>query len=147
MTESTRPGRPHSLQLSLFDGTAPLRSTANAAELPKTARDLVDVIGLDATIDLVKMFGGDEPRIPEVVDGTSAMWPALVEAVGRDAAVKLVDRFAGTHIYVPMCQAALRNLRNQEIIQRYDAGEPFDSIRRHYRVSRSYLFRLLKKPS
>jgi hypothetical protein len=145
MTASTRLGQAHPSQLSLFDVTAPLRNMADAVGLPKTARDLVDLIGLDATIDLVKMFGGDELHIPEVVDGTSRLWPVLVEAAGRAAAVSLVEHFAGTRVYVPMCRAALLTLRNREIIQRYDAGEPFDAIRRHYKMSRSYLFRVLKK--
>jgi len=143
MTASTAAQRQ---QLSLFDSTAPLRSAENADQLPKTARALVEVIGLDATIDLVKMFGGDEFYLPETIDGASKLWSALVEAMGRDASAKLVEAFGGTRIYVPTCQAALLNLRNREIIQQYDAGEPFDAIRRRYRVSRSYLFRLLKKP-
>lgn len=133
-------------QLSLFDATAPLRNIENSRQLPKTAQELVSVIGLEATIDLVKMFGGDELHIPEVVDGTSRMWPALVEAAGRNAAVQLVKHFAGTRIYVPMCEAALMHQRNREIVERFDAGEPFDAIRRRYRMSRSYLFRVLKKP-
>lgn len=134
------------LQLSLFDATAPLRRPDFIDELPRTAQALVEVVGLDATIDLVKMFGGDEIKVPERIDGVSRAWDALVEAVGRDASVKLVDSFGNTRIYVPFCQAALQKLRNREIIQSYDAGEPFDAIRRRYRVSRSYLFRLLKKP-
>lgn len=134
-------------QLSLFDSTAPLRSAENVDQLPKTARALVEVIGIDATIDLVKMFGGDEFYLPEAVDGASKLWAALVEAMGRDATVKLVEAFGATRIYVPTCQAALLKLRNQEIVASYDAGEPFDAIRRRHRVSRSYLFRLLKKPA
>lgn len=133
-------------QLGLFDTTVPLRSASNMDMLPKTARDLVEVIGLDATIDLVKMFGGDEITVPGLVDGESRMWDVLVECIGREAAVKLVARYRENRIYVPMCQAALRALRNQEIIAAFDAGEPFDAIRRRHKISRSYLFRLLKRP-
>ena len=39
-----------------------------------------------------------------------------------------------------------RAYRNREIIRRIDAGEGFESVRRSYKISRSYLFRLLKKP-
>ena len=134
-------------QLGLFDTTVPLRSESNVDMLPKTARDLVEVIGLDATIDLVKMFGGDELFIPEKIDGDSRMWDLLVECIGSEASRKLVRRYRKDRIYVPMCQAALRALRNQEIIAAYDAGEAFDAIRRRHKISRSYLFRLLKRPS
>ncbi|RSZ35119.1 MULTISPECIES: Mor transcription activator family protein [unclassified Variovorax] len=132
-------------QFSLFDETVQLRQIEHVDSLPKTAQALVDVIGIDATIDLVKMFAGDEIKIPEVVDGTSRMWAVLVECVGREAAVQLVGRFGGVSVYVAKCEAALKVHRNREIIQSYDAGEPFDAIRRRYKFSRSYLFRLLKK--
>lgn len=138
--------RAHSDQLSLFDATVPLRRESNMDMLPKTARDLVEVIGLDATIDLVKMFGGDEITVPGLVDGDARMWDLLVECVGREAAVQLVEHFGEARVYVPMCQAALRSLRNREIVTAYDAGEPFDAIRRRHKISRSYLFRLLKRP-
>lgn len=81
-------------QFSLFDETVQLRQIEHVDSLPKTAQALVDVIGIDATIDLVKMFAGDEIKIPEVVDGTSRMWAVLVECVGREAAVQLVGRFS-----------------------------------------------------
>lgn len=64
--------------------------------------------------------------------------------MGREATVKLVEAFDATRIYVPTCHAALLKVRNQEIVASYDAGGAFDSIRRRHRVSRSYLYRLLK---
>lgn len=131
-------------QYSLFDNTMPLRAKADVESLPSTARELVEVMGLDATIDLVKTFGGDELKIPEVANGTSRMWAILVETVGPEAAQKLVQRYAGTFIYVAKCQAALLTHRNREIIRRYDAGEPFDALRREYKLTRSWLFRILK---
>ena len=134
------------LQLGLFDSTVQLRSADHVDRLPATAHELVEVVGLDSTIDLVRMFGGDELKIPERTDGDSRIWTALLDAVGKQAATQLVERFAGTRIYVPMCKSALLNFRNREIVQAYDAGEPFDAIRRRHRLSRSYLFRLLKKP-
>lgn len=133
-------------QFSLFDETVALRREENASDLPATARELVEVMGLEATINLVKDFGGDDLRIPEVVNGTSRMWDILVETVGPEAAAKLVHRYKGTVIYVPKCQAALIKLRDTEIIRRYDAGEPFDTLRREHKITRRHLFRILKKP-
>lgn len=132
-------------QFSLFDSTMPLRSESAQDDLPSTARELVDVIGIDATIDLVKMFGGDDVKIPEVVNGSSRIWEVLVETVGPEAAPKLVQRFAGTAIYVPTCAAALRVVRDREIISRYDAGEAFDKLRREYKITRRHLYRIFKK--
>lgn len=133
-------------QFDLFDTTLPLRRSEYAHELPAGAQYLVEMIGLEATISLVKEEGGNELRIPHLVGGASQMWARLVELVGEHAATILVQRCANTALYVPMCAQALRAARNHEIIRRYDAGEPFDSIRRSHKVSRSWLYRLLKKP-
>lgn len=116
-------------------------------ELPKTAQELVRAIGLNATIDLVKMFGGNEFYLPGTNEGMAKLWAWLVEAVGAHAAEQLVEHFGGTRIYVPTCRDELLKLRNREICERYNSGEPFAAIRWRFKVSRSYLFRLLKKPS
>lgn len=134
-------------QFSLFDTTVPLRSESAREDLPATARELVDVIGIDATIDLVKMFGGDDLKIPEVVNGTSRMWEILVETVGPGAAEKLVHRYAGTPLYIPTCRIALLAVRDRSIIQRFDAGEDFDKLRREYKMTRRHMYRILKKPT
>lgn len=133
-------------QFSLFDTTMPLRSAAAQDDLPATARELVEVIGIDATIDLVKMFGGDDLKIPEVVNGVSRMWDILVETVGAEAAGYLVRRYAGTPIYIPTCRMALIAHRDREIVRRFDAGEPFDALRREHKITRRHLYRILKKP-
>jgi len=135
------------VQYSLFDATVPLRSESAREELPATARELVEVIGIDATIDLVKMFGGDDLKIPEVVNGTSRMWEILVETVGPAAAEKLVRRYAGTPIYIPTCRIALISHRDRSIIERFDAGEDFDKLRREHKITRRHLYRILKKPT
>ena len=135
------------VQFSLFDATVSLRSESVREDLPATARELVEVIGIDATIDLVKMFGGDDLKIPEVVNGTSRMWDILVETVGPHAAEKLVHRYAGTPIYIPTCRMALIAHRDREIIQRFDAGEDFDKLRREHKITRRHLYRILKKPT
>jgi hypothetical protein len=127
-------------QFSLFDITAPLRNMDEVGVLPSTARELVEVMGLDATINLVKSFGGDDLKIPEVVNGTSRMWVILVEIVGPEAAEKLVGRYAGTPIYVPTCRIALLAHRDREIVRRFDAGEPFDVLRREYKLTRRHLY-------
>lgn len=133
-------------QLDMFDETLPLRRSTHTSELPVLAQRLVDLIGMDATINLVKEEGGNELHLPAVVDGRSVAWARLAEIVGHDAAAKLVRDWPDIRLYVPMCTAALKAERNREIVRRYSEGEPFDSIRRRFKVSRAHLFRLLKKP-
>lgn len=143
---SPRPFEPLREQFSLFESVETLRDASEVDALPATARELVEVMGLDATIDLVKAFSGDDLKIPSAVNGTSRMWAILVETVGPEAAAKLVARYANTVIYVAKCQAGLMKHRDREIIRRFDAGEPFDVLRREYKFTRRHLYRVLKKP-
>jgi hypothetical protein len=133
-------------QYALFDATAPLRQIRHMDDLPETAHALIEVIGLQATIDLVAAHGGNDVKVPALVDGTSRAWAMLEETIGREAATKLVNsHFKDTPVYVPMCAAALRAERNRDIVRRLGTGEEFDAVRRLHRVSRSYLYRLLNK--
>lgn len=133
-------------QFALFDEMAPLRQVRHMDDLPESAHELIEVIGLQATIDLVKAKGGDEFPVPAVVDGDSRAWAQLEEAIGREAAKKLVQsRFKGTRVNIPLCAAALRAARDRDIVRRIDAGEPFDQVRSSHRITRSYMFRVLKK--
>lgn len=133
-------------QFALFDETAPLRQVRHMDDLPEAAHALIEVIGLQATIDLVKAHGGDEIKVPAVVDGNSRAWAMLEESIGYQAAEKLVQsRFKGTPVYVPLCTAALRAARDRDIIRRIDSGEEFDQVRSSHRLTRSYLYRLLRK--
>jgi hypothetical protein len=134
------------VQYGLFDETLALRDAEQVDDLPRSAQELVDVIGLHATIDLVKTFGGDEIKVPQVIDGNARMWSILVETIGRDAVVQLIARCGGTTIYVPTCRARLAQERDREIIRRFNKGDPFDNIRREYKMTRRHLYRVLKKP-
>lgn len=125
----------------------PLRSASAREALPATARELVQVIGIDATIDLVKMFGGDELKIPVNIEAAPRIRDILIETIGPAAAEKLVQRYTGTWLYIPTCRIALIALRDRSIIERFDAGEDFDKLRREHKITRRHLYRILKKPT
>lgn len=133
-------------QYSLFEPTLPLRKEDDIEQLPATAQYLVEVMSLQATIDLVDAFGGDDLKVPQVVNGESRMWSALVEIIGPSEAKKLVERCGGTSVYVPTCHMALLRHRNRDIVTRYDAGTPLDALRREYKMTRRNLYRVLKMP-
>jgi hypothetical protein len=141
-----RRAKPNPGQFDLFDPVAPLRNESAKSHLPETANRLIECIGLEATLALVKEETGNELRLPEVAGGVSQAWARLVEIIGEEAATRLVKEWPDTRVYVPTCKAALRHEERRRLIARYDAGEPFDSIRRSYGVSRSALYRILKTP-
>lgn len=115
-------------------------------KFPRVAKELAQLIGLEATLKLIQEEGGNELKLPETTNGNSLNWHRLVSAIGMSAAERLVKEWPSTSIYIPMCLSALRILRTLDAQKRYDSGESFDSIRRKIGVSRSYLFRLLKQP-
>lgn len=133
--------------LNQHAGLAPaLRRTATMQDLPGSAHDLIEVIGLQATIDLVGMFGGTEFKVPARCGGASRYWTELEESLGTEAARKLVtSRFGGTPIYVPMCTAALRYERNRQIVELIRAGMSVERAGRKFRLTKSAVYRIYRR--
>lgn len=122
-----------------------LRETANMHALPETAHDLIEIIGLQATVDLVGRWGGTELRVPAQRDA-SRTWTELVEDIGELAAGKLVDsRFSGTPVYVPTCTAALRGERDRLIVKMLREGEGVEAARRQFRMTKSAIYRIFRR--
>ena len=129
-------------QFNLFDSTMPLRNEDAVDGLPASIQELVDLIGLNATIDLVKCCGGDVLNIPEHID-SGRVWALLVEQVGRGNALKIVERYRKTELYIAKCEYHLRNRRAQGYVDRIMQGEPFSNVRQESGLTRRHLQNLL----
>lgn len=92
------------------------------SQLPAKARELVDFLGLPATLLLVKEYGGQTFMIPK---GRRALGVARIaeigEAIGREAARKLCHTYGGEYLAVPACKRALMALRDADMQARFDA--------------------------
>lgn len=95
--------------------------TLPVALLPPLARELVDLIGLPATLRLVEARGG---RTIDLAKGKrargQAQIQAIAECIGKIAADKLVKQYGGTPLRVPKCAAALRAAQDAQIQARFD---------------------------
>lgn len=92
------------------------------AHLPRTARDLVDLIGLPTTLTLIEARGGQVITVPKRKrQAGEDMYERLIELVGTDAAFAIVRRYGGEYLTVPSCKAALRAVRDAELQARFDA--------------------------
>lgn len=83
--------------------------------LPDTVRQIVGVIGFDATQKLIERFGGARFPIGKGVrrDGDRRL-SMLREVIGEDRAQQLVKHFGGEDtLVIPRCAAALREWRNR----------------------------------
>lgn len=92
------------------------------AHLPRTARDLVDLIGLPATLRLVEEYGGQVFQVPKGrrVRGNKLLHE-LGEVIGADAAKKLSATHGGNYFSVPLCQRAIVAARDAQLQARFDA--------------------------
>lgn len=98
--------------------------------LPPTARALVRLCGLQATLNLVRRYGGQQIYVPRL-DRLDPAGP-IVECIGLEAATRLCAEFASTRVNVPLCPGALRAQRDREIWQSYMDGEScFKIAKRH----------------
>lgn len=91
------------------------------AHLPRTARDLVDLIGLPATLRLVESYGG---KTIDVAKGKRARGVAqiqeIAEKIGAVAAKKLAGRYGGAPLPVPRCKRAVLAMRDAALQARFD---------------------------
>lgn len=91
----------------------------NPDYFPQSALDLIEDIGLEATIKIVEQRGGVRLFVP--VKAKSDHW--LMDCIGQDSFEQLVLVSAGLEIEIPRCCAALRALRESEIHAGAQSGE------------------------
>jgi len=90
-------------------------------DLPESLHDVVELIGLAATLNLVEHFGG---RIALYVPRDIEAEHPLAVAIGITAARKLAVHY-GTDCLrnIPRCVDGLRRIRNAELHARREAGD------------------------
>lgn len=136
-------------QLDLFAPTDRARGRAvqqAASELPRLARELIEVLGEMPAMQLINAMGGLYLCVPGwPLARSSSRFDSLAEIVGEEAAIKYAERWGNVELQVPKCAASLRLVRNRDITRRYEAGEPVQDICRRYDVSERHFWKLVKK--
>lgn len=89
-------------------------------DLPTSLHDIVELIGLAATLQLVERYGGITALyIPRDIDAEHQ----IALALGLTAARRLAQTFGGDCIRnIPRCADGLRRMRNREIKMRRGEG-------------------------
>jgi Mor family transcriptional regulator len=89
--------------------------------LPEIVCEIADLIGFDATQKLVFKFGGVTFPVGKGMraDGIQR-YNMLRNTIGEDNAKTLSEHFAGELVYIPRCDAALREWRNQQFLVEFD---------------------------
>lgn len=86
--------------------------------LPELMLDVSREIGLDATLNFAKQFGGKAMTLSRH-KGTKAH-TILASAIGESAARKVAIRSHGVAITIPFCKSFLRAIRNDAIRSEFD---------------------------
>lgn len=138
-------------QLSLFDPShTPAGRALNQApdELPRLARELVEVMGMAAAMLLIMEMGGRRFVCPGwPLKRASSRFQYLEDIVGHEAAKAYAERWGNVEIQVPMCKKALHQLRLREVAKAYDTGTKVPELARVHQVTESTIWKWLKKPT
>ena len=68
----------------------------------------------------------------------------IIEEIGIDNFIKLCKLRGGMSVYIPKYSCVIRLARNRDIVKRFN-GVNINSLAREYRLSVSYVRRILKK--
>lgn len=124
--------------------------------LPQSVQRIADLVGLPATLKLVKALGGTSWYFARGVGRNGqARVAALSEIVGDEAAERLATYLHEREsVYIPKCDAALRRLRDAEIHRQFEqavregltANVVVAELARTYRLSDRRVWKILKSP-
>ena len=104
---------------------------------PPRLQELCEVVGTEATLHIVRIWGGVTMYIPRRVDPVTRLYREL----GAEAAKKLVARYAGDTLEIPT-GAALTRLRRIEIEACLRSGLGVRRTARRCGVGRRYVKRV-----
>lgn len=117
-------------------------------DLPKSAIDLIELIGLPATVALVEAMPGIKFPVPRGEDNNAAgaaRFAHLVEAIGDEPSRRLMAHYGGEDLYVPSCKKAIRLARDRQIVADYEADASVLELALKYRLSYRSIEMILKR--
>lgn len=113
--------------------------------LPKSIRDIVDLVGLPATMALVRAYGGIYLKVPTGARADGAVRARLIALMGEDAAAALIRTYGGERVAIARCEAALRDERDSRIIAAYDANTSAATIALRENMTERHVRNILKR--
>lgn len=84
------------------------------ARLPEQIIELSEIIGLNATLNMVEHLGGLSFDVPSSLDTKNGKW--LSGIIGTDNAERLINYYGGDRLYVNNCDALRVHLRNVALV-------------------------------
>lgn len=109
----------------------------------KTSDDVVDeiraLIGKAATDKFLALLAGTNVTFWN--DPRARLFVRVAGAIGAEACERLCRHFDGEQVYIPM--APQIEARNEQINARVEAGDPYETIARHFGISTRQVRRIV----
>lgn len=122
-------------------------------KLPTSVRELVDILGMDTVLTLIRSLGGTTFPVPkrETKQG-EVRYRMLVEVIGEEAADLVVYHYGGGDMYIPRCAKALQESRDAEINSTFlrecregkSSTDIVNSLARKYKLTDRRVWDILK---
>nr|WP_318382487.1 Mor transcription activator family protein [uncultured Enterobacter sp.] len=91
-----------------------------AGLLPPVVIELIELIGYRHVAILIKKFGGISfPVTQKTRTNGNRLADLLTQELPDDSVKLIIERFGGDVLYIPRCDAALRELRNRRFLNEY----------------------------
>lgn len=101
-------------------------------DLPGVLRQMADLIGLQATLTIVKHYGGVRLYVPRNMTPEHI----LAKMIGFPAACKLSKEYGGVdHFDIPRAVAAIRNARDADIARKLSMGKSARDLAIEYQMT------------
>lgn len=113
----------------------------NVEDLPATAQELVEVIGLAATMGIVAVRGGARLCVPKQTTGDH--W--LAERIGMEAFERLTQVYAGEEIEIPCCSVAFLKVRENTIYGQFEQGASIAELALEHGYSERGMRKLIQR--
>ena len=110
--------------------------------LTQALSELVDAIGITATVKLVRTYGARALYVPKQADDRHE----ITLRIGHEAAERLCAVYGGTQLMMPPECTLLVELREREIVRRIvDEQQSVGSVAYAFGVSRRWVHRMLDR--
>lgn len=109
----------------------------------KTINEIIELCGHQATLALVRQYGGRQLSIPQEATLTENHPLALV--IGLTNARRLGRARGGERIEIPVEMNVVIELRNEAIVAAFDKEQSIRSIAQDFQISRKWVRNILDK--
>ena len=101
-----------------------LRTLSLRDDFPSTAKELIHVLGLEASAQLISVWGGQIWPVPMSIGGGNKAgryrYQRMVDTMGEISARRMVDKFGGTRFGIPNLKMVICSHIKEQIRRDFD---------------------------